>query len=215
MADFDQRMIRDNFCMVRYADDFIVLCKTFDDAQIALKVVKEELEENLGLELHNLPSPPHLHGSKTRILDPSHHAFSFLSIRFDGNNVWVSEKKVKNLLEKIADVTDVNSYKRDKEFRGLLTIIKRLKNLLEGWLASYKFVDVDRDFLEIDNYINHKLLTAFIKLQFKIKPNSVEKIKLKGHNKLEQALTKVQRINTGVSLCESFINSLDRKKIII
>lgn len=215
LADFDQRMIKEGYCLVRYADDFIILCRTSKSAKRALKIAKEELETRLGLELHPLPSPPFLKGSKTRILDPFQHEFSFLSIRFDGKSVWVSEKKVADLIEKIKDVLDLDLYKGDPNFQGLITIIKRLKNLLEGWLASYKFVDVDREFSEIDNYINHKLLRVFILLEFKLKSTATETIKLKGSNKLVQAFTKTQRINTGVLFCQDFINQLERNKIAI
>jgi len=215
LSDFDQTMMREGFSLVRYADDFIVLCKSSRDAQRALKVAREELEIKLGLELHKLPSPPSLKGSKTRIVDPFQHEFSFLSIRFDGKNVWVSEKKIINLLEKINEITNLDKYKGNKDFQGLITIIKRLKNLLEGWLASYKFVDVDREFAEIDNYINHKLCQLFIKLQYKLKPSSLDEIKLKGRKRFVQAFNKVQRVNSGVPFCEDFINTLERNKIII
>lgn len=215
LADFDQRMIKDRFCLVRYADDFIVLSPTSKSARRALKVAKEELETKLGLELHSLPSPPYLKGSKTRILDPYQHEFSFLSIRFDGKSVWVDEKKVANLIEKIKDISDLDLYKGDPDFQGLITIIKRLKNLLEGWLASYKFVDVEREFIEIDSYINHKLLRVFILLEFKLKSTATEKVKIKGSNKSVQAFTKNQRINTGVLLCQDFINKLERNKIVV
>jgi len=215
LADFDQRMIKENFCLVRYADDFIVLCKTSKDARQALKVAKEELEQKLGLEIHKLPKPPFSIESKTRILDPYQHRFSFLSIRFDGKNLWVSEKKLKSLLEKIDNITDIKSYQNSKDFQGLMTIIKKLKNLLEGWLSSYKFVDVDRNFDEIDNHINHKLLGSFLALHFKLKSTSVDNIKPTGQSKYIQVLTKIQRKNTGVPFCADFIKTLERNKIII
>lgn len=215
LADFDQRMINEKLNLVRYADDFIVLCSTQDEALRALNIAKEELEKNLGLELHELPNPQHLKNSKTRIVDPYFHEFSFLSIRFDGKNVWVSEKKVKSLLEEITIRSDISKYKTDKDFKGLFTIIRRIKNLLEGWLASYKFVDIDREFVEIDNHVNHKLLQVFIKLGYKIKANAVDHIKLKGKRDTVQAFTKTQRTNTGVPLCDDFIATLDRNKIVI
>lgn len=214
LSEFDQRMIRENICLVRYADDFIVLCKSAKEAENALAIAKEELETNLGLELHPLPSPSYLRGSKTRIIDPFYHEFSFLSIRFDGKNVWVSEKKVKDLLEKIDNITDIDKFTNDKDFQGLITVIKRLKNLLEGWLSSFKFVDVDREFNEIDNFINHKLLQVFIKLDFKIKSTATVDVRLK-NRKVVQGFSKIQRNNTGVLSCEDFIKTLDRKKIII
>ncbi|MFI5162516.1 MAG: reverse transcriptase domain-containing protein [Sphingobacteriales bacterium] len=215
LSDFDQRMIKERFSLVRYADDFIVLCQNNKEAKRALQVAKEELETKLGLQLHDLPEPPHLKGSKTRIVDPHIHEFSFLSIRFDGTKVWVNEKKVKDLMEKIKLVTDIDKYKGDKEFKGLITIIARLKNLLEGWLASYKFVDVDREFSEIDNYINYKLSQVFIKLQYKLKSTSLDSIKLKGKPIHVQAFKQRQRINSGVPYCHSFIESLKRNKIVV
>ncbi len=215
LADFDQRMLKEKLCLVRYADDFIVLSKTSKDARKALKIAKEELETKLGLELHPLPSPPFSKTSKTRILDPYQHEFSFLSIRFDGKNVWVNEKKVNDLLEKINLITDLDNYKGDKDFNGLLTILKRLKNLLEGWLSSYKFVDVDREFLKIDQLINHKLLQAFNKLEYKIKTSHTENVKLIGTSKIVQVFSKNQRHNTGIVSCEDFIKTLDRNQIIV
>lgn len=215
LADFDQRMINEKLALVRYADDFIVLCKSHEDAERALLIAKEELEKRLGLELHDLLNPPHSKFSKTRIVNPFFHVFSFLSIRFDGRSVWVSEKKVKGLLEKISTITDVEKYNTDKEFKGILTIINKTKNLIEGWLASYKFVDVDRDFSEIDPYISYRLCQAFIKLGYKLKPNSLDLFKFRGEKKHSQIFNKLQRENSGVPYCEDFIKTLDRNKISI
>lgn len=212
LSKFDQRMISEKLALVRYADDFIVLCKDVAEAEKALEIAKEELEQKLGLELHPLPSPPHKVGSKTRILDPHHHTFSFLSIRFDGKSVWVDEKKLKSLLERMTDICDISKYQKS-EFQGLLTILTRLRNLSEGWLASYKFVDVDREFDAIDEFIDYKLLQVFNVLGFKIKTSATVNVKLKATGKVADKFKPELRKNSGVKLCKDFLSTLDRNQI--
>ena len=78
----------------------------------------------------------------------------------------MNPKKVKDLREKINEITDVSKYQKDPRFDGLLTVLKRLKNFLEGWLSAFKYVDVDLNFEEIDDHINYKLLTTFLRMDF-------------------------------------------------
>lgn len=214
LSDFDQRMIKEGLHLVRYADDFIVLCRTVEEANKALQIAVEEIEAKLGLELHPLPKPFYLEGSKTRIVNPTIHKFSFLSIRFDGRNVWVNPSKITDLREKINLITDISNYKLDPEYQGLITILKRLKNLLEGWLSAFKYVDIDRDFAEIDDHINYKLMGALLKLDFKIKTNYQKIKKIKSSDNKVAQLTEIQRKNTGVPLCKDFLDSINRGKII-
>ncbi|RZK66352.1 MAG: hypothetical protein EOO85_26950 [Pedobacter sp.] len=70
LSDFDQRMIKEGLCLVRYADDFIVLCKTTKDARKAYEIAKDELEIKLGLELHPLPTPQREAPTQTRKHQP-------------------------------------------------------------------------------------------------------------------------------------------------
>ena len=58
-------MAQNGFEMVRYADDYVVLCPSQEQAQKALKQISQWVEEN-GLQLHP---------TKTRLVDasvPSH-----------------------------------------------------------------------------------------------------------------------------------------------
>lgn len=215
LSDFDQRMIKEGLSLVRYADDFVVLSKNYKDAEKAFLIASEEIEGKLGLELHPLPSPCYKESSKTRILDPNLHKFSFLSIRFDGKYVWVNQSKITELKEKINLITDVSTYRNDHDFKGLITILTRLKNLLEGWLSAFKYVDIDRDFREIDDHINYKLLGIFLKMDFKIKTNYQVQKKIKPGGKMVALLSDAQRTNTGVSMCRDFLNSIKRDKIVL
>ncbi|HRG88250.1 MAG TPA: reverse transcriptase domain-containing protein [Chitinophagales bacterium] len=206
LSGFDKRMREEGFNMIRYADDFIVMCNSHKLADAAYKLSKHILEEGLGLTLHPLSDPFDTKG-KSRIADVRYHKFSFLSIRFNGGQLWVNEKKVKQLKESIREVTDIS------KSPNLLVIFKRTKNLLEGWLSAYKFVDVDRDVSEIDSYINYQLYMAMLKLSFDIKHANTENVII--NRERRRALTITQRGNTGVPLCKDFLSSIDRKLIII
>lgn len=214
LAAFDQRMIAENMKLIRYADDFIVMCKNTEEANRALSIAKEEIEDRLKLELHPLPKPMHLETSKTRILDPTQHRFSFLSICFNGKDLWVKADKILDLRTKINNVTELSTYRNDPKYKGLITILQRLKNLLEGWLSAFKFVDIDRDFMEIDNHINYKLYTLLLRLDFKLKTNNINTKKIKSTGKEVQLLTPTQRNNIGVPGCKKFLDSINRELIL-
>lgn len=213
LSSFDQRMISEGMRLIRYADDFIVMCKTVDEAKYALSIAKEEIEGELRLNLHPLAKPIHAETSKTRIINPRLHKFSFLSICFNGQKVWVNPKKIAELREKINTVTDLKTYKNDPNFNGLITVLKRLKNLLEGWLSAFKYVDIDRNLEEIDDHINYKLLTTFLRMNFHFKSNNMVTKKIKSVGKEVQILNAKQRENSGVPTCTKFLNSIERSKI--
>lgn len=213
LSPFDQKMISEGLRLIRYADDFIIMCRTVEEAKNALVLAKEVIEKDLGLSLHELAKPIHSETSKTRIIDPKYHKFSFLSICFNGREVWINPKKLTDLREKINIVTDLNNYKKDPRFNGLITVLTRLKNLLEGWLSAFKYVDVERNFEEIDDHINYKLLTTFTVMGFNLKTVNIVDKKIKSVGKKVQLLNTKQRNNSGVPMCVDFLKSIERKKI--
>lgn len=191
------------------------MCKDRNEAHRALSIAQDEIHNKLGLDLHTLPTPINALGSKTRIVNPVIDSFSFLSIRFDGKKVWVDPKKISSLINGINEVTDISKYRDNPKYQGLLTIFKRLKNLLEGWLSAFKYVDIERNFNEIDDHINYKLATTFYKLNFKFKNSTLENKKIKSTGNKVQLLLTEQRLNTGVPTCKKFLDSLQRDTIVI
>lgn len=63
------------FRMVRYADDFVILCRTREDAERALELVRAWVEDN-GLTLHP---------TKTKIVNATTEGIDFLGDTFRGN----------------------------------------------------------------------------------------------------------------------------------
>ncbi len=78
----DHLLAERGYEMVRYADDFVILCRTADDAARALEIVRQWVAEN-GLTLHP---------TKTRIVDSRTASFDFLGYSFRGTKHWPRKK---------------------------------------------------------------------------------------------------------------------------
>ena len=202
LADFDQRMILEGFKMVRYADDFIIMCKTKGMASRAYEIAHEELTTKLGLHLYPLKMKEHENEKVSRILDPRGVSFSFLSIQFDGTRCWVSESKVQSLIEKIRSITSMEERKKETLVEiYLLQCLIKIKNLLDGWIAAYYFIDIEKQLIEIDKHVNVELYKLFTSFNFNLRTHDLDKISLKGRSNTRLGLTSIQRKFTGIPSC--------------
>jgi len=119
----DHLMARLGFEMVRYADDFVVLCRDEAEAKKALKVVQEwtEAEELV------------LHPEKTRLVDACQRGgFDFLGYHFERGYRWPRKKSLKNLKDTVRAKT------RRNNGHSLEAIITSLNRSLRGWFVYYK-----------------------------------------------------------------------------
>ena len=84
----DRQMKQQGYRMVRYADDFVVLCRTAEQAQGALGEVKSWVEQN-GLRLN---------ADKTHVGDcrQAGQGFEFLGYRFEAGQRWVTASEEGN-----------------------------------------------------------------------------------------------------------------------
>ena len=86
----DQLMARKGWAMVRYADDFIILCGSREQAERALAEVRLWIE-TAGLTLHP---------TKTRIVDASQRGgFDFLGYHFERGYRWPRQKSLDKFKE--------------------------------------------------------------------------------------------------------------------
>ena len=138
----DLLMEESGYRMVRYADDFVILCWTAEDAEAALRQITAWTAAN-GLTLHP---------DKTRIgdaLEPGQ-GFDFLGYRFEGGRRYVREKSLKALRDKVRAKTKRN--------RGvsLDRIIADLNPMLRGWFGYFKHAvpSVHRD---VDGFVRRRL----------------------------------------------------------
>jgi len=179
------------------------MCKTEEEAKKAYEVARDEIENKLGLELYHLGEDK----SKTRIVLPAREKFSFLSIQFNGKELFPTKEKVDELFEKIKFATNIKIQK------NVLAILQKINNLLCGWLASFSYYDSDRYYDQIDEFINKELANALRQFNWVFKSKYTERRRIKGGE--HECLSKIQRLYSGVNTCESFFKHIykDRKKI--
>ena len=85
--------------LVRYADDFVVLCESEAEARAMPEAIRAWMEEN-GLILHP---------TKTRIVDASQPGgFDFLGYHFERGCKWPSEKSRDKFKDMIRELTPCN-----------------------------------------------------------------------------------------------------------
>jgi RNA-directed DNA polymerase len=137
----DWQMAQKGFEMVRYADDFIVLCRTQEQAQEALERVKDWVEAN-GLKLHPI---------KTRLVDASlAGGFDFLGYHFERGMKWPRNKSMDKLKDTIRKKT------RRTQGRCMRAICEDLSRTLRGWYGYFKHSKANV-FEQIDGYMRGRL----------------------------------------------------------
>lgn len=137
----DQRMAQLGYEMVRYADDFVILCRSQPEAQRALGEV-EEWTSAAGLRLH---------AGKTRIVDASQcGGFDFLGYHFERGYRWPSKKSLRKLQDKIRAKT------KRTNGHSLQQIISELATIQRGWFEYFKHSQ-GRAFEKLDKWIRMRL----------------------------------------------------------
>jgi RNA-directed DNA polymerase len=107
--------------MVRYADDFIVLCRTQAEAETVLAYLRQWTTA-AGLTLHP---------AKTRIVNAVTEGFDFLGWTFRGGKKWPRKKSEQKLKDNLRPLT------RRTNGQSLAAIIAGLNPKLRGWRAYF------------------------------------------------------------------------------
>jgi len=202
---FDKILISKNINLVRYADDFVILSKTKKDAEEALKISEEILEEQLNLQIHKVGK------KKYRIVDVRKYCFNFLSIEHSHSSFRPSEKSVKDLLEKTIDLV-----KNGIRYNNLSNTLYRINWLLEGWASAFYYSDISTYSQKIDKLTNWYIYLLFDKLGFKLKDASIEKLPTKfrdDKNKNPNSISELQRGNLGIpTITELWTKKINTEK---
>ena len=136
----DHLMAASGFEMIRYADDFVILCRTREAAERALSLVRQWVSAN-GLTLHP---------DKTRIADTEEGGFDFLGYHFERQHRWPRKKSLKQLRAILRQKT------RRTDGRSLSVIIDDLNRTLRGWFEYYKHSN-RWTFPRLDSWIRMRL----------------------------------------------------------
>jgi RNA-directed DNA polymerase len=138
----DRHMQQKGYQMVRYADDFVVLCQNPEKAQAALEEVRNWVEQNrLSLNVE-----------KTHVGDcrQEGQGFEFLGYRFEAGRRWVRSSSLRAFRDHIR--------MRTKRTRGdsLATIIADLNPKLRGWFHYFKHAH-RMTFSGMDGFVRRRL----------------------------------------------------------
>lgn len=119
----DHAVAQAGYEMVRYADDFVILCRSEEEAQRALAQVRHWTTQ-AGLTLHP---------DKTRVVNAQHKGgFDFLGYHFERGYRWPRTKSAQKLKETIRAKT------KRTNGHSLHAIILDVNRTVQGWFEYFK-----------------------------------------------------------------------------
>ena len=160
LTPFDRAMTVAGFRLTRWADDFVVLWRTREEAQRALAFAERFLREELGVTLHP---------QKTRIVHMSQ-GFEFLGYKVkQGNGFRLAAQKRRSRANPLnlyavpreKSVTRFKDHIRQLTRRNapvkLRKVIQQVNPVIRGWGTYYRKAHVRRLFHQLDRWIEHRL----------------------------------------------------------
>lgn len=142
LHDLDVNLRNAKYKMIRYADDFVILTRSKEEAEEALKIVREWMKE------HDL----NLHPEKTHIGNcmVEEQGFDFLGYRFEAGTKWVRRKSIQKFRDRIKEETSKVCGK------SLKSVINKINPILRGWCNYFK--DVTKYTLgTFDSFVRRRL----------------------------------------------------------
>ena len=142
----DHLMSAKGFQMVRYADDFVILCRTQEEAEAALAEIRTWVE-SAGLSLHP---------DKTHIVDSREKSFGFLGYSFRGRFRFPRAKSHEKIVARICELTP------RKSGDSMACIVSRINSTLRGWFNYFRhcFWNIFGDF---DAMVRRRLRRMLLK----------------------------------------------------
>jgi len=159
----DHLMAEQGYEMVRYADDFVVLCRSPEDAAGALALVRDWTAQ-AGLTLHP---------AKTRMVDARTDGFDFLGYHFEAGQRWPRAKSLTKFKDTIRAKT------RRTVGRSLERVVADLNPVMRGWFEYFKHSRA-RTFGTLDGWIRRRLRSILRKQQKRpggARPNGADQIR--------------------------------------
>jgi group II intron reverse transcriptase/maturase len=139
---FDQRLLSCGWGLVRYADDFVICCRSREAAEQARCRAERELAR---LELR-------LNPAKTRILDARRESLEFLGFLVHPGFLWPAPTNVQRFRDEVARITDAG-----REV-AIDKLIEQLNPLVRSFAHYYHHCHVVKLFGQLDAYIRGRLI---------------------------------------------------------
>lgn len=143
----DHLMVGQGWEMVRYADDFVILCASREEAEAALDTIRQWME----------PAGLTLHPEKTRIVDAAQKGgFDFLGYHFERGYRWPRQKSLGKFKDAIRRKT------RRLRSGSMSQITEEVNRTLRGWFEYFKHSH-RTTFGPLDSWIRGRLRTILRK----------------------------------------------------
>jgi group II intron reverse transcriptase/maturase len=133
---------------VRYADDFVVLCQTTQQAQEALRLVERVLEGELGLKL----SP-----EKTRTTTYGK-GYDFLGFRLSSRSRRMRDKSEQKFKARVRELTQRHRNLDCRVVQGLNQVIRGTANYFATWFSTCRW-----KFQKLDSWIRMRMRAMKLK----------------------------------------------------
>jgi len=142
LHDLDGLLSEAEHKYARFADDFVALCRTRQEAEAVLAKIQVWVEQK-GLRLHP---------EKTRVGNcmENGQGFEFLGYRFEAGRRWARPKSRKALRDKIREKTG-----RTRS-GSLETIVSELNPILQGWFGYFRQAH-RTTFRDVDGFVRRRL----------------------------------------------------------
>lgn len=138
--------------LVRYADDFVIVCRSKHKVLRALEVVRHIMGK-LKLELHP---------AKTRVVDLGREGFEFLGFHFHklpsrrtgklAPYLWPGHKAMNSVRSRIRQLTD-----RRRLCVPLTEVVASLNPVIRGWRTYFRIGNSSEKFQDLDRYVWQRL----------------------------------------------------------
>ncbi len=170
----------DSIQLVRYADDFVILCKTKEEAERTMKPVKEILT---GLKLR-------LNKTKTKIVNVNRESFEFLGFKLKRacGKVFVTPRK--KTIDKFKQAIRRVTWR--KQPVKLDEMIGRLNSVIRGWGNYFKIGNVKTMFCRLDQWIRTRVRTFIEKKKSEYAKVRIPNYVLKSEYKLASLITLIK-----------------------
>jgi RNA-directed DNA polymerase len=139
---FDHKLDKAGYKFVRYADDFVILCKTKKQAMTALAFAKDILEKEMGLELS---------AEKTKVVQVKE-GFDFLGFHFTHQGITMREKSVEKFKDGVRKAT-IRSRNLDSE------AIENLNRVIRGTVNYFArpITNTIKQYEKLDRWIRNRV----------------------------------------------------------
>jgi len=143
LHQLDQLMTERGHRIVRFADDFIILCKSQKGAERVMRSVNKFLENELCLTVNQ---------EKTKVVYATKEPFTFLGYEFIGDIRRIDPKKEVKFKKRVKEIT------RRNQTVDIETLIKeKLNPFIRGWANYFRHGNVKTKFGNWDAWIRRRL----------------------------------------------------------